>query len=1291
MSDSEGWPPQEFGEYRLVRLLGRGMMGEVYLAQDQVLDRAVAIKFVTTAEAEVRERFLIEARAAARIHHPNVMVIHRVGETAGRPYLISEYVRGRTLAELPLPMAPGRALELGIGLARGLAAAHRQGVLHRDIKLANVMLSDQGEVKLLDFSLAKLEAVLPDLEPVEQDPDMSAAYDRVISPLDATAAVVRTFSARPPPRDLSDSPPAMNRDFGAGWGSPSAGLTEVGALVGTPHYMAPELWRAEPASRRSDVYALGALLYILCAGSPPTEGRDAAQLARRIQRREPRQLHELVAGIDPRFAAIVDRCLRRDPAERFASGEELRVALEALNPIGRHGPGRESVAPADNPYRGLRAFEAEHRDVFFGRTREIQTVVDRLRAQSFVLVAGDSGVGKSSLCRAGVLPVLGEGVLDPSRTWLTASITPGRRPVQALVAALAAGLDIDEDELLVRVRAEPDALERILLRQQAGTRGRVVFVDQLEELVTLAPLAEAELASRLLGQLAAGVVGVRVLATARGDFLTRLAQLPGLQDDFTRALYFLPPLGPDGVREAIVGPAQVRQVRFESPALIDQLVAAGIEGSLPLLQFALAEIWEARDRTGDRITAAALERLGGVSGALARHADGVIARLALPERRAARAVLMRLVTLDMTRASLTREELIGEDAAGRTALDALVAGRLLVVREAPEGAAYEIAHEALIGGWTSLRVWLEEEEESRALRHRLEGAAAEWDRVGRPREGLWSERQLAELILLDPTSLRPREAAFAAASAARVRRRRLLRVLALASLPVVLAGILGGVRLAQHAALRREIDAQLATVSELMTTADERAGALARQRGEAFARFDAGETAAAEPAWEVALTTEAELESLYNRAMHELETADRRDPTRQDVRALLGDVLVARALLAEQKHDRSKVEELLPRLRLYDEDGQRLARWQAPGTLAITTTPAGARVMLERYQRGAGGRIERVEPRELGVTPLSEVTLPPGSYRLTLQAPGHAPIRYPVVVRRGESLPFDVTLPLTTALPADFVYVPAGRFLYGSAGDEDLRRGFYGTVPLHEVHTDAYLIAVHETTYADWIAFLDALAPEQQALRIPGGDAAAFQQAPGLHRLDDGTWQLTVMVGGERQTVRAGERVKRSARSIRATQDWLRLPVTGVHWEDGQAYMDWLDRSGRVPGARYCTEFEWERATRGADGRPFPTGDRIFADEANFDETYAREAAAMAPDEVGSFPASESPVGLQDTMGNVYELAAPPRASDEKVARGGAFFFGSLSGRAMNRNVVGPDFRDGTLGLRVCAAPPRNE
>ncbi|HEY8375564.1 MAG TPA: serine/threonine-protein kinase [Nannocystis sp.] len=154
----EWTPPSQFDEYRLVRLLGKGSMGRVYLAHDTVLDRPVAVKFIghVAPNAEERERFLVEGRAVARIQHPNVVTVYRVGQLEGHPYLITEYIRGKNLGEIGAPLPWRKVLELAIGLCRGLAAAHRQGVLHRDIKLANAIVSESGEIKLLDFSLAKL-------------------------------------------------------------------------------------------------------------------------------------------------------------------------------------------------------------------------------------------------------------------------------------------------------------------------------------------------------------------------------------------------------------------------------------------------------------------------------------------------------------------------------------------------------------------------------------------------------------------------------------------------------------------------------------------------------------------------------------------------------------------------------------------------------------------------------------------------------------------------------------------------------------------------------------------------------------------------------------------------------------------------------------------------------------------------------------------------------------------------------------------------------------------------------
>ena len=1193
---SDDWsPPSEIEEYRLLRPLGRGAMGQVFLAHDTLLDRKVAVKFVAGSDidARVREQFFVEARAIARLSHANVVAIHRVGEVRRRPFLISELVQGKNLAELPRPVEPARLMEIGIGLARGLAAAHRRGVLHRDLKPANAMITDEGEVKLLDFGLAQL--------------------------LDRTA-----------------SAPA-SRPLGA---------------VGSPLYMAPEIWRGEPATRASDVYSIGVLLYELAAARAPHQDAGADELPRVTQERDVPPLHEAAPAVDRRLCEVIDRCLRRDPAMRWESGDALREALESLVVSTR------AALPEGNPYRGLLAFEAEHQSLFFGRESEARALLDRLRAEPFVVVAGDSGVGKSSLCRAGVLPRLDGRV---------AQLVPGRQPLVALCAALAPVVGLAEDELAAALRQDPASLGR-LLRRHAPL---ALFVDQLEELATLTAPDEAALVAEALAALTVGAPGVRLLATVRSDFLTRLAGLPALGPHIARALYLLPALSAEGVRDATVGPAQAKGFRFETPAMVDALVAvADGAGGLPLLQFALAELWDARDVGAKLIPATALERMGGPAGALARHADGVLAALLPSERAAAKQILLQLVTGEGTRARKSHADLVRGAGGAQAALEALVRGRLVIAREE----TYEIAHEALVTRWGTMRGWLSQDVERRAAWERLERAAAEWERLGRAPDALWSGKQLTESAAAGAPPDGTREAAFLVASRHAATRRSRRRWMAALAVPAIALGVYAIGNLQQRRDVAHRVADQMSQAERARARGQTANAEFERLRAEALARFDAMDGAAGEARWAQALAAARRAAADQRAASDALETALRIDATRADVRARFGDVLVERALLAEATFQRTQRDDLLTRLALNDEDGSRRARWNAPGQVELVTPP-GAPVELSRYQDDDGRRHPVALPPPTSPT----LTLAPGSYVAVA-----AGVRAPFVVDRGEHVRV-VVMPPPGAVPSGFVYVPPGRFLYGSSGNEAMRGSFFGAPPLHEVTTGGYFIAEHETTYADWIAFLEALPPAERVRHLATG--SDFQGVGVELRQEPDGWHLALRSRSAIYHARWGEPIRYRERTHDSAQDWRRLPVAGITFRDAEAYARWLDSSGRVPGARLCTEHEWERAGRGADDREFPHGDRLEPADANFDLTYGQKLDAFGPDEVGSHPASRSPFGVDDMSGNIFEWTVSSLAKDESVIRGGCYYYNHLMVRLYYREVINADDRTQMIGLRVCATP----
>jgi formylglycine-generating enzyme required for sulfatase activity len=254
------------------------------------------------------------------------------------------------------------------------------------------------------------------------------------------------------------------------------------------------------------------------------------------------------------------------------------------------------------------------------------------------------------------------------------------------------------------------------------------------------------------------------------------------------------------------------------------------------------------------------------------------------------------------------------------------------------------------------------------------------------------------------------------------------------------------------------------------------------------------------------------------------------------------------------------------------------------------------------------------------------------------------------------------------------VFVPAGVSLLGAA-DVDGVRSMISAEPEHPTHVDAFLIATNEVTFAEYLEFLAELPPAERAARRPHGvnlDLAYDRE---------GTPVLTL----RKVTARPGEPICRPRRSERRCQDWRRFPVAGVNAEDAQAYVRWL-ASGRLPGARQCTEREWERAARGADGRLFAHGDALRPGDANFDETYQTGPETMGADEVGSFPVDRSPFGVLDLGGNVREWVV--QENGPPMARGGCWSDPALIARTDGR-YVDADARSGNVGVRVCASAPR--
>src|SRR5262245_50194921 len=277
---------RKLGPYQIQAVLGAGGMGEVYKARDTRLNRTVAIKVLPrylSERADLRQRFEREARAIAGLNHPNICALHDVGRDEGIDFLVMEYVEGETLSQHlrkgPLPTE--QLLRTAVEIATALDQAHRHGVIHRDLKPGNIMLTKTG-AKLLDFGLAKQSGRRP---PVG---DRSPIGDGL--PLSKTK---------------------------------SESLTEEGMLLGTLEYMAPEQVEAKETDTRTDIFALGVVIYEMATGRKAFEGDSKASLAAAILTSEPPPITKMQPMTPPALERVVKRCLAKDPEERWQTARDL--------------------------------------------------------------------------------------------------------------------------------------------------------------------------------------------------------------------------------------------------------------------------------------------------------------------------------------------------------------------------------------------------------------------------------------------------------------------------------------------------------------------------------------------------------------------------------------------------------------------------------------------------------------------------------------------------------------------------------------------------------------------------------------------------------------------------------------------------------------------------------------------------------------------------------------------------------------------------------------------------------
>ncbi len=691
-----------------------------------MIDREVAVKVIDAEYAnnpEFIRRFESEAQMIARLEHLNIVPIYDFWREPNGAYLVMRWMRGgnlrSSLAEHgPWPLqAAARLLDQ---VAAGLTVAHRNQIVHRDLKPDNILLDEDNNAYLADFGIAK---------------DIKLRGH----------------------------------------------LVEYQDRMGSPGYMAPEQLTDESVSAQTDIYSLGIVLYELLTGLPPFETTDTFNLVDMQVHATLPPLQKYRPELPMALNSIIWRATEKQKEKRYPDvltlarefrqlipGSEITLPAFDLTPTRIQPKGDRTLAVEDvlepqNPYKGLRAFQEGDAADFFGREEFAEQLVTRLTNDSqpvrFLALVGPSGSGKSSMLRAGLLPLLRRGALDGSQNWYFSQIVPGASPLASVRDALVSIAPDPPENILDQLRQQDDALSSLLNQLLPPDDSEFcLLIDQFEEIFTLVVQESERL--RFLNNLYQAVTNpasrIRVLITLRADFYGRPLLYSGFGDLMRTGTEVVLPLQVQELEQAVIGPAQRFYIRFET-GLMSRIISDVNErpGSLPLMQYALTELFERRQ---DRmLTNAAYEAVKGVSGALAQRAEELYQTASPAEQEAVQKMMLHLVMItetgEWTRRRVLQAELLAppnDPQVQRQVMELFGNSRLLTFDHDAHSRAptIELAHEALISAWDRLQDWLASNADYLRLQRQLNIAATDWDRSGREPSFLASGTRLAQFETL---------------------------------------------------------------------------------------------------------------------------------------------------------------------------------------------------------------------------------------------------------------------------------------------------------------------------------------------------------------------------------------------------------------------------------------------------------------------------------------------------------------------------------------------------------------